>query len=463
VTAAASRGPLRRFVNRLEVDRAVFYALCLRVWQFVAGPISMLLIGRFFSPDLQGYYFTFASLVALQSFLELGFQIVILNVSSHEWAHLQLDETGTIAGDAAARSRLASLARLLLAWYGVAALLFVIGVGPGGAWFLAQKAADAVSWQAPWAVLVVLSAGMLWVLPFVVMLDACGQMAVVNRYRLGQAVTANLAVWACVLLGAGLWAAVAAAAVQLLGNLWLTAVRYRRFFRVVRQPPSGPRLRWRADLWPMQWRLAISGVASYFAFALFTPVMFHYHGAAVAGQMGMTWQLVTLLQAAALAWVQARAPLFGRLVARHDYRELDRVFFRLTGISWVVLVAGAVAAGLVVWGLGLIDFWLARRLLGPLPTALFLLAIVAYHFPNCQAYYVRAHKQEPLLVLSVVTSLLVGGAVWWFGGRDGPTAAAWAYLAIVVGVVCPWQTAIWWRCRRAHLPCPRLPHGTEDG
>jgi hypothetical protein len=230
VTTPATRGPLRRFVNRLEVDQAVFYALCLRLWQFLAGPISMLLIGLFFSPDMQGYYYTFASLIALQSFFELGFQIVILNVSSHEWAHLQLAETGTITGDAAARSRLASLARLLFAWYGVAALLFAISVGLGGAWFLAQEDVGGISWLAPWSALAALAAGNLWVLPFVVLLEACGQMAVVNRYRVYQAVTANLAIWACVLLGAGLWAAVAAAAAQWLWSLVLTLVRYRRFF-----------------------------------------------------------------------------------------------------------------------------------------------------------------------------------------------------------------------------------------
>jgi len=81
---------------------------------------------------------------------------------------------------------------------------------------------------------------------------------------------------------------------------------------------------------------------------------------------------------------------------------------------------------------------------------LFLLAIVCYHLPNCQAFYLRAHKREPLFLLGVVASLLIGAGVWWFGSRHGPTGAAWAYLAIVVCVVFPWQTLIWWQCRREH-------------
>jgi O-antigen/teichoic acid export membrane protein len=243
---------------------------------------------------------------------------------------------------------------------------------------------------------------------------------------------------------------VAASGVQLGWNVGLLAVRYRRFFRAFVQTPAGPRLSWRADLWPMQWRLAISGVFSYFACNLFTPVTFDYHGPAAAGQMGMTWQLVTMLQGVALAWVQTRAPLFGRLVAKREFRELDRVFFRLTGISLFLVCGGAVVLWLAVWGLHFLEVRLALRLLAPLPTALFLSAIVCYHLPNCQAFYVRAHKREPLLILSVVSSLLIGGAVWYFGRLWGPLGMAGSYLLIVACVVLPWQTCIWSQYRKQH-------------
>lgn len=444
----AARGPLRRFVNRLEVDQAVFYALCLRGWQFLAGPVSVVLIGLYFSPETQGFYYTFASLMALQTFFELGFSIVVINVSSHEWLHLRLDERGRIAGAPDALSRLASLARLLFRWYGIAGLLFLVLVGSGGELFLARQAAPGVAWRGAWIWLVAIQSGMLWTLPFTVLLEGCGQMPIVNRYRLYGAVTANVAVWTSILLGAGLWAAVAVAAGRWAWDLVLILVRYRGFFRTLRQVLIAAPLNWKTDLWPMQWRLAVSGVMSYFAFALFTPVMFDYHGPAVAGQMGMTWQLVSVVQAVALAWVQARVPLFGRLVAKHDYRELDRVFFRLTWISLAVVAAGASSLGLVVWALHTREFRLAHRMLEPLPTALFLLAIVCYHFPNCQAFYLRAHKREPLFPVTIVANLLIGSGVWWFGSRHGPTGAAWAYLAVVVCVILPWQTRIWWQYRK---------------
>ena len=65
------------------------------------------------------------------------------------------------------------------------------------------------------------------------------------------------------------------------------------------------------------------------------------------------------------------------------------------------------------------------------PTGIFLLAILVANFPDCTAFYVRAYKQEPLLAVSVVSSVLIGVGVWWFGRWCGPLGMAWVYLAVI--------------------------------
>ncbi|MBW3543648.1 MAG: hypothetical protein KY476_25640, partial [Planctomycetes bacterium] len=207
-TAAPAR---RTLFQRLELDRAVIYALLLRGWQLAAGAVTLVLMTLFFTGPLQGYYYTFASLIALQSFFELGFSVVVVNLCSHEWSRLRLDEDGAIAGDADALSRLVSLGRLLFRWYGVAAVVFAAAVGVGGALFLGRQSAESISWLPPWVALVGLSSLVLWTLPFVAMLEGCNQVAEVNRFRWIQAVAASLAVWGVMVLGGELWAAAAAA------------------------------------------------------------------------------------------------------------------------------------------------------------------------------------------------------------------------------------------------------------
>jgi O-antigen/teichoic acid export membrane protein len=437
----------RQLLKQLEIDRAVVFVLLNRGWQFLAGPITLLLIARYFSPEVQGFYYTFDSLLALQSFVELGFFLVIINVASHEWASLGLDSTGRIVGEPQALSRLVSLGRLIFKWYAVASAIFVVGVGTIGCVFFAQSSHPGIQWQAPWLVLVALTGLLLWVLPFNSLLEGCNQVAAINQFRLKQAMLGNLVLWLTLALGGGLWVPVVSAGVRLLYDLYLLLVRYRRFFQPFFEPPTGACIHWRTEIWPMQWRLALMGMVNYFAYSLFTPVMFQYHGAAAAGQMGMTLQILSVVQGVALAWVYPKVPRFGILIANKDYAALDRFWLRVSLVSLFVVSGGSVFVWLLVYGLNILQVPLQERLLEPLPIGLFLLATILMQIIQCQAAYLRAHKQEPFVVSGVVSSLAIGLLVWGLGSRFGPIGAAAAYLLVIAVLTVPWDTIIWFRCR----------------
>jgi hypothetical protein len=282
----------------------------------------------------------------------------------------------------------------------------------------------------------------------VALLEGCNQVATVNRFRLTQAITASTAVWTLMVAGGQLWAAVAATAARLLCDVYLLAIRYRRFFQPFLREASGSVVRWSGEVWPLQWRLALQGPFAYLSFFLFTPVMFHYHGSAVAGRMGMTWTVVTALQAASLAWVQTRVPRFGMLINERKFAELDRLFTRLTSVSVAVMVAGSVTFWGFVAGLNRCQLGIAERLLTPGPTAAFLLAAAIHLVSSAQVMYVRAHKREPFVVLGISESIAIGLAVWWFGSTSGPWGAGWGLLAVRLLLSLPATTYIWNTCRR---------------
>lgn len=438
----------RRILALLEINRAVFYAILLRVWQLFAGAGTILLMMGHFSPETQGYYYTFASLVAMQTFFELGLNIVVINICSHEWALLELDESGAICGDPRSRSRIISLGRMLFRWYGVASVLFIVVAGGVGFFFLNAQPDLQVDWHSPWMVLAIVSGLLLWTLPFNAMLEGCNQVTTVNRFRLIQAIVANVAVWTVMILGGGLWAAVAATSARLTCELYLLLVRYRHFFAPFFKSSGEHLISWRHEVWPLQWRLAVGGVFSYFAFFLLTPVMISYHGAVVAGQMGMTWTVVTAIQAAAIAWVQTRVPRFGMLIKDRNFLELDRVFRRVTLLSTLAMILAAGTFWLLLVGLNSLEYSVVDRLLGPLPTGLLLLAALVQVPANSLVYYVRAHKQEPFLVIGVMSNCLVGLMIWRLGSWYGPTGAAFGLLATNALFTLPWHFVIWLRCRR---------------
>jgi O-antigen/teichoic acid export membrane protein len=436
------------------IEQAIALSAVGRVWLLASSPITLVLMGRNFSPDEQGFYFTFSSLIALQSFFELGFTIAVINVASHEWASLRLTPGRDVAGDVAVIARLGSLARFAMLWYMAAAAIFVTIVGIAGQWFLSQRGEVDVPWIAPWWLLVGLTGALLCTLPLTAILEGCGQLPSLNRYRLAQAVLGTIALWLAIIGGLGLWASPVWLIVAL-GRDVAILTRYRHFIGTLLTERGGPPMHWRTEIWPMQWRLAVSGVANYFAFSLFTPIAFRYQGPAEAGRVGMTLTAVSAIQSVATAWLQVRAPRFGVLISRHDYSALDRLFTITTATVLGVVAVGALLFWAAVAALYFIGHPLAERVLPPTTTALFLVGAALVMVSASQSAYLRAHKREPVMVLSVVSSVAIAGLALWLGSTIGAAGEGLAYAGVYLGVVIIETRILRLARRRWHIaPAP---------
>lgn len=433
--------------RRVEVDSAVFYILLAKVWGIPSAVVTMLLLARCLSPDDQGYYYTFGSILGLSIFFELGFFLVILNVTSNEYSQLTIGEDKRLFGNTESLSRLVSLGRLCFKWYAVAGILFILSVVPAGYIFFSQKVYANVVWQIPWFCVVVLSGLNFLASPFLTILEGCNQVAAINRVRLYQGVCGSLILWGVLLLDGKLWSLVISGGVSLLFNCYVIFVKYKPFFEAFLMPPSGARINWRTEVWPMQWRISLSGLVNYFVFSLFNPLMFHYFGPVVAGQMGMTRSVVGAVQGVGMAWVSAKTPLYGILVGKKDYSALDRLWFKVSLISVIVVTIGAAFSWSFIVALNQFGAHLAGRFLDPISTGLFLLTVPMTLVSQSQAAYLRAHVQEPIVFMSVSLCLLSGVLVWQFGKRFGPIGAAAANLAVWT-LVLIWMTHIWRSCRR---------------
>lgn len=428
-------------------DRSILFALLLRCWQTAAGAVSLIMITAFFSADLQGFYYTFSSLLGLQAFVELGLYIVVLVLASQEWSKLSLDDSRRIVGDAIAASRLASLVRFVAKWYFVASAVFAFGVGIAGHAFLSGSGNTHVEWGWPWWTVVALATCQLWLMPVLTLLEGCNQVAEINRFRFFQAFAESLALWCLLIAGAGLWAASGPLAVKVISSVAFLSIRYRRFFASLWAFPISDSIDWKRDIWPMQWRLAAQGAVNYLVFSLFTPLMFKFHGPAVAGRMGMTLQIISVIQMISVIWVQTKLPSFGMLAAQRNFAELDKVWLRAAKISFLVQVVGSISAMSVLFAIHELELDIATRVLDIFPTALFLVAFTLFQIPGYQAAYLRAHAKEPFTMLGVFGGLINGGLVFVLGSRFGPSGAAIGFLATVILVMVPFGTLIWKRRR----------------
>jgi len=160
----------------------------------------------------------------------------------------------------------------------------------------------------------------------------------------------------------------------------------------------------------------------------------------------MTWQILGALQGMALAWVYTKVPRYGIFIAQKDYVGLDRFWLRCSLVSLAVICVGTAVMWLLVLGLNTLQIRFSQRLLSPLPTGLFSVAFILMQISQCLTAYLFAHKRHPIVVMSVICSLLVGFLVWLLGSRFGPIGAAVSYVAVTLLIVI-WETCIWLNCR----------------
>jgi hypothetical protein len=435
-------------------DRAARYSLANTARAVTCGPLTAYLIATRFSGEIQGYHYTFASLLGLQVFAELGLGAVITQFASHEWAHLALHE-GRIEGVARHRSRLAGLLRFALRWYAGASLAVLLPLGVVGFVFLNATKAPGVIWQAPWLALCAVTALRLVLTPALAILDGCGQVTETNGFRLADGLVVVAASWIAILAGFNLWTASFVALSSLAAATVFLGVRHRKFFGSLWREEIQERIHWREEVLPMQWRIALSWASGYFIFQLFTPVLFHYRGPREAGQFGLTWNMVASINAIGAAFLQTRAVSFGALVAAQNFAELGRRARHALGLAALGVGAGALALLAVLAALPALAPNLAARCLGLGPTAVLLAATVLMQISYAQSSYLRAFKREPYLGLSLAFATAVGGLTWWLGGAHGAAGVAWGYLAAVVFLVLPLGTWIFIR-RRSEWQAPTV-------
>jgi O-antigen/teichoic acid export membrane protein len=168
--------------------------------------------------------------------------------------------------------------------------------------------------------------------------------------------------------------------------------------------------------------------------------------------MGMTLALFTAVSSLGAAWLAPRVPQFGMMAAQKRYAEMDRLFWRLTIIVTIISILGAMAISLLVFTLNYYDSFFARRLLPTLPTVLFLITAIIQTAALPMSVYLRAHKKEPLLFLSIFSGSLVGLSTWLLGKQYSALGMAVGYLTISA-ILLPMVAFVWRRFKKQCHDC----------
>ena len=442
-------------VSRLRhvagVDGAVGYTALARVCSIVSSVGNVLLLVKFLSPIEQGYYYTLLSLVLLQSVLELGFSFVIQQYAAHESVHCVLFRDGRVEGDETAHSRLASVLQLAARWYLVAAIAIAVVLLPVGFAFFSHKseAHGHVAWQGPWIAVVMATAASFLVAPIYSFLDGCGQIRQVAKARFSQAAVVLVACWGTIISGHGLYApAMVSVGIVAIAITFLFP-RRKLLFGLLSYSSRGKAVSWRYEIWPFQWKLAVSWFCTYFIAQMFTPVLFLARGPIEAGRMGMSINIVAYLPVLVLSWISTKATPFGQLIKLGRLEELDRLFFRTfrQSLSLLVLMIFGCMAGVIV--VRHVAPRLAARMETPTIFAFLLVTAISTFAVQSMGIYLRSFKEEPFLIQSMVVACLTAISVVVAAPRWGSLGVAASYF-VSSGIVGVGTAVVIFRAKRQH-------------
>ncbi|MDF2775729.1 MAG: hypothetical protein K0S86_5230 [Geminicoccaceae bacterium] len=427
------------FLRKLGVNRAVFYSLLTRGAQSANALVTIGFVGRFLTPVGQGYYYTILSFVAFVLLGEFGLNYAVMQSASHESAALTGGENA-----AAVNTRTRHRLRLLLsgadrvnACTTTLAVLIVAGIGThllGAA--RGVDVADETAWAGPWTLAILAVAANQLLAPRVALLEGVGEVTAVWQFRLRQEFLIAAVLWGALASGLGLWSVGLAYATRFVNvSFWLRSHRAARLVRELGRPSAEDRPRstyWRTEVWPFQWRIGLSGLAGYMIFQLFTPIMFALHGARVAGQFGMTLTITNGLLIAMTAWLNSQAPLYGRLIAQRAYDELNSQFARAVRSSFAVVAAVSLVLVSLVALLESRAHPMSERVLPTVPFALLTASTVLNHLIFALAVYLRAHRKEPLLIISLCGAIATPLTLYVTARFATVTWVAGSYLALTL-------------------------------
>jgi O-antigen/teichoic acid export membrane protein len=445
---------LRLIRDRLQLDRALAFALATRVWQAISGPITIALLIRTLNLSEQGVYYAIVGIIGIQAYFELGLLNVLVSHSGHQWAELQkasrqaadVDHPKTLHPQwIAAAAGMRDLIQASFRWFAIAALLYVASAMAFG-WF--TLSGSAVNWQYPLLALIPITAVSVWLAPGLSILEGAGERDLVYRFRFLQMCAGSLVVWLALALESKLWALVFSALVQALIMIYVTWIARGPFFHQFRSlagPPSN--FRWTRDVLPVQWRVALIGASFHFATQFFAVIVLMFHGDAEAGPLGMTLSISTAIQMLALAWVQTKFPLVASYHGEGDRVAAGTLWRRTAIVSTSLLVMAFALLTALIALLPMVGMGLEFRFIRPWQVAMLSLGCLANHIAAVQGFYVLSMRARPLLRASLIGSISTAAAVWIGGYLYSTSGVVTGYALAMALILVPFHTWAYYQFR----------------
>lgn len=224
--------------------------------------------------------------------------------------------------------------------------------------------------------------------------------------------------WLILSFGYGIWSLIIGNGLGVILMSFLLFRRAQKFWQQLIRHKNTHIFTWTHEIINLQWKYAISWASGFFIFNLYTPMLFKFENAVVAGQFGLTMPIINMISMTSGAWIDAKIPKMNMLVARGKREELLHLFKSACFRGYLFFISISPLFIMAVYLLQKYNFYSERFL--ELKYAVLListqLAIITITF---LARYLRAHKIEPYYWLSIINGILIGFLLLYLLPRIG--------------------------------------------
>lgn len=376
-----------------------------QVWRLFSGPLLLVLLPLYLTPEVQGYWYTFISLAALAIFADMGFSTILLLFSAHEFAHLEFKSDKTVIGNEHHLTRLSTLLRFSAKWSSLMALIIFPIVLIIGYTILNAKDTS-TDWKGAWFIYGVASIFVFINSMALSFIEGCNSVGDVQRIRFHVSVVIFITTLILLVSGVNLYALSLSLLAGALTGTTLILLRYNRMLYQLYKKAIGKPHSWMQETMPLIWRFAVSWISGYFIFSIFTPLAFHYYGTIEAGKVGLSIAVCMAVFSIANIWITIITPRMSIYVAQKEYVRLNSDFKKHTLLAILTYALGIIALCIALTILR--DHLPIINRLVPIPSFLIIaLAYLAQLAINSMAVYMRVHKHEPMVPVSVFNGIYV--------------------------------------------------------
>jgi len=431
-----------------QVYNDLFYTLISRLWRLISGPILLLFIPLFLDPEQQGYWYLFASIASLSLLADLGFGMLVLKFSAHEYAFLHFTDGGLLAGDELYLKRLGSLfrfiiRRVILLCVIAFPIIYFVGIA-----FFVRDGVLNVYWI-PWS-LYSFGAMINFFSNFVLFfIEGLNKIASIQKIRLVALIVYTGIVPVSLFAGGNIYALAFGMLASACFILILTICKFKTVLKQILDISFSFFYDWKKEINPLLKRYMIGGAFGWFVFQIYVPVTHYFHGPVYSGKVGITLALVMSLLDISSIWIYTVIPKINMFVSKKMWGNLDSLFSQRMKLSLGTYILGVGVAGIFL--LYFNELWIFPQILARfLPFRVMFILFACYLFQliiSNLAIYLRSHKQEPLMWQAILAFCWIVPTTMFVAMNFSPEWIFSGFLSSYVFLI-PINLFIFFKCRR---------------